>query len=163
MVAVVALLTAACGGGGDTATTARAQAPTTGAGPAPTAATATTAVPTTAVSTTNNARFGMILVDPSGRSLYFFDRDSAVDDYGYGVASSGCTGACLQTWPPLLFTGTGVPVGGTGVASVATFERPDGGKQITVSGKPLYRYAGDVQAGDVNGDGVGGVWHVAKP
>jgi predicted lipoprotein with Yx(FWY)xxD motif len=49
------------------------------------------------------------------------------------------------------------------VASVATFERPDGSMQITVSGKPLYRYAGDVQAGDVNGDGVGGVWHVAKP
>jgi predicted lipoprotein with Yx(FWY)xxD motif len=32
-----------------------------------------------------------------------------------------------------------------------------------VAGKPLYRYAGDAQAGDVNGDGVGGVWHVAKP
>ncbi len=163
LVVVVAVLTSACGGSGETTSTAGAQATTTAAGPAPTAAAATTLPRTTAVATASNTRFGTILVDPTGRSLYFFDGDSAGDDYGYSAATSGCTGACLQTWPALLFTGAGVPVGGAGVAAVATFERPDGTKQVTVSGKPLYRYAGDFQAGEVNGDGIGGVWHVAKP
>jgi predicted lipoprotein with Yx(FWY)xxD motif len=29
-------------------------------------------------------------------------------------------------------------------------------------GKPLYTFAGDKKSGDMNGDGVGQVWHVAK-
>ncbi|MBB2755062.1 UNVERIFIED_ORG: putative lipoprotein with Yx(FWY)xxD motif [Rhizobium aethiopicum] len=28
--------------------------------------------------------------------------------------------------------------------------------------KPLYTFAGDRKPGDMTGDGVGGVWHVAK-
>ncbi|HGG05709.1 MAG TPA: hypothetical protein ENK28_09650 [Aliiroseovarius sp.] len=30
-------------------------------------------------------------------------------------------------------------------------------------GQPLYLYAGDSKPGDINGDGVAGVWHLAKP
>ena len=29
-------------------------------------------------------------------------------------------------------------------------------------GKPLYYFVKDTKAGDVTGEGVGGVWHVAK-
>lgn len=28
---------------------------------------------------------------------------------------------------------------------------------------PLYYYALDQKAGDLNGDGVGGIWHLVKP
>ena len=44
----------------------------------------------------------------------------------------------------------------------ATIAR-DGGKQLTYKGMPLYFYKGDLKAGDTKGNGVGGVWFVAKP
>ncbi|MGH9149067.1 MAG: hypothetical protein ACRD0F_01860, partial [Acidimicrobiales bacterium] len=37
------------------------------------------------------------------------------------------------------------------------------GAQVSYNGKPLYRYAGDSAPGQVTGDGIGGLWHVAKP
>jgi predicted lipoprotein with Yx(FWY)xxD motif len=42
-------------------------------------------------------------------------------------------------------------------------ERKDGSKMWAYESKPLYTYIEDKKAGDVTGDGVGGVWHVAKP
>jgi predicted lipoprotein with Yx(FWY)xxD motif len=34
---------------------------------------------------------------------------------------------------------------------------------VSYEGTPLYTYAGDADPGEVNGDGVGGVWHVVHP
>ncbi|HRL22897.1 MAG TPA: hypothetical protein PLP85_14100, partial [Alcaligenes sp.] len=39
----------------------------------------------------------------------------------------------------------------------------DGKRQWAYKGKPLYRFAKDAKPGDTHGDGVGGVWHLAKP
>ena len=36
----------------------------------------------------------------------------------------------------------------------------NGAYQVTYAGKPLYHFAGDAKAGDVNGQGVGDVWFV---
>jgi predicted lipoprotein with Yx(FWY)xxD motif len=36
--------------------------------------------------------------------------------------------------------------------------RTDGNRQWAYDNKPLYLYAGDAAAGDVLGDGLGGVW-----
>ena len=41
-------------------------------------------------------------------------------------------------------------------------ERSDGSKMWAYEGKPLYTYADDKKAGDMTGEGKGGVWHVAK-
>jgi len=41
-------------------------------------------------------------------------------------------------------------------------ERKDGSKQWAKDGKPLYFWVGDTEPGETNGDGVGGVWHVAR-
>ncbi|CAM5581710.1 lipoprotein [Streptomyces avidinii] len=41
--------------------------------------------------------------------------------------------------------------------------RTDGSKQLTVAGWPAYRYNKDAKAGDVNGQGVGGVWFAFGP
>ena len=42
-------------------------------------------------------------------------------------------------------------------------ERDDGAKQLAYKGKPLYYWSKDQKPGDRTGDGVNGVWHVAKP
>jgi len=34
--------------------------------------------------------------------------------------------------------------------------------QWAKDGAPLYFWIGDSATGDTNGDGVGGVWHIAK-
>jgi hypothetical protein len=41
--------------------------------------------------------------------------------------------------------------------------RSDGSSQVTYGGWPLYYYSGDAAPGDVNGQGVNGVWYVVSP
>lgn len=158
LVAVLALLgLAACGsdndstdaGSGQTATTAASSVTT--AAPTFTSTTAAAAV----LKTAKSEKFGTILVDANGKSLYTFDRDTS--------PTSACTGTCAGTWPPLLIpAGGGTPVPNTGVTGkLALSARSEGGSQITLNDKPLYRYSGDVNAGDTAGDGVGGIWHIA--
>src|SRR5438094_18742 len=141
--ALVLMLLVAAGGCSKSSTTAE---PSASASAAPTASTIATAV---AVHTTTNTKLGTILVDASGKTLYFFDRDE-----GTTIA---CTDACATKWPPLLTTGT--PTGATGLGTV---KRPEGTTQVTYQSHPLYRYSGDAKAGDTTGDGFAGVWHAAK-
>ena len=44
--------------------------------------------------------------------------------------------------------------------ALGSLTRTDGAKQISLDGRPLYRYAGDGAPGDTNGEGIGGIWHV---
>jgi predicted lipoprotein with Yx(FWY)xxD motif len=46
---------------------------------------------------------------------------------------------------------------------IGTITRDDGSTQVTYNGAPLYYFAGDEAAGDSNGDGLNGVWHIAAP
>ena len=96
---------------------------------------------------------GTVLVDARGRTLYTFDPENG--------GKIVCTAACATLWPPLIVTGD--PVAGDGVSGLGTIARPDGAKQVTANGHPLYTYSNDKAAGDANGDGIGGVWHAAKP
>jgi predicted lipoprotein with Yx(FWY)xxD motif len=105
---------------------------------------------------TASSSAGQIVVDSKGMSLYFFTKD--VKDSG----TSACTGACLQAWP--VFTTTSDAPGVDGVTgAVGTIATPDGKKQVTLNGMPLYYYAKDKAAGDVTGQGVGGVWYLVSP
>jgi len=83
-------------------------------------------------------------------SLYTFDRDQ--------VGVSNCSGACAKAWPPA-YLGKNTPLG----ESYGLIKRDDGGWQATFRGKPLYLFSKDKSVGDTNGDGVGGVWHLARP
>src|SRR3989304_9439 len=56
---------------------------------------------------------------------------------------------------PAVGAGSGIP----GTWGTATW--PDGTKQVTHNGQPLYYYVGDSVAGDATGEGVGGVWVIA--
>lgn len=44
-----------------------------------------------------------------------------------------------------------------------TITRDDGAKQWAYKGKPLYLWTKDTKPGDKTGDGVNGVWKIAKP
>jgi predicted lipoprotein with Yx(FWY)xxD motif len=145
--AAASLLAAACGGG--TGYGGGSNAAPTSANAAPSAAAATPL----AVGTSS---LGRILVDGQGRTLYLFAADTA--------GTSRCTSAgCVAEWPP--FTSNDAPQVGAGLAAnqLGTTTRPDGQKQITYSGHPLYHFAGDSQPGTTAGQGLndnGGVWHV---
>jgi hypothetical protein len=47
--------------------------------------------------------------------------------------------------------------------TLGVITHPDGGRQVTYDGLPLYVYAKDAKAGDTNGQGVGNIWFVVKP
>ena len=93
---------------------------------------------------------GMV-VDDEGMTLYTFDKDTT-------PGKSACTGGCVAKWPAALADAYDQPSGQWGLIAAA-----DGKHQWTYEGHPLYRFAGDKMAGDKNGDGFAGVWHVAKP
>ncbi len=83
-------------------------------------------------------------------SLYFTTADAPL--------TSTCDGECAAMWPAAT-----LPEGSDLGENYSLFQRPDGTWQIAYKGQPLYLYAGDGKPGDINGDGVGGVWHLAKP
>ena len=90
-----------------------------------------------------------ILTDSNGLTVYTFDRDAP--------NVSNCTGGCARVWPPVLTDSESLP------APLSVIRRADGSKQVAHKGHALYLYADDEKAGDLNGDGIGGVWHVVRP
>jgi predicted lipoprotein with Yx(FWY)xxD motif len=92
------------------------------------------------------------LVGPNGMTLYTFDRDPA------GAGKSVCNGQCAANWPPLMAAADARSMGDWSVVT-----RDDGSRQWALNGKPLYYWVKDQKPGDRTGDGVNGVWHVAKP
>ena len=162
--AILALAAALTGCGSNAGTTPSATAPaTTGASSsgasstAPSSGTAQSSKASAAVELkTGSSPEGSIVVDAKGMSLYFFTKDTK--DSG----SSACTGSCLVQWPPLTTT-SGAPTAERVTGKLGTITTPDGKKQVTLNGMPLYYFAKDTKPGDVLGQGVGGVWYLSDP
>lgn len=93
---------------------------------------------------------GKTLVDAKGMTLYVFDKDTA--------GKSACNGKCAENWPPLMASADAKPMGEWTIVT-----RDDGAKQWAYEGKPLYTWVKDQKPGDVTGDGVNNVWHIAQP
>ena len=70
---------------------------------------------------------------------------------------------CAANWPPLLVDGDAVPPVADELdpALFSVVEHPDGA-MLKVGDWPLYTFANDAAPGDVNGQGVGGVWWVVS-
>ena len=156
VLALAASLTA-CGGG--TGTSPSPAAPTTTAAESPTATEtgSPTATETAAVDLkTASSSKGEIVVDGKGMSVYYFTKD--VKDSG----KSNCTGDCLVAWPPVLTTNETPTVEGV-TGKVGTIDTPDGKKQVTIEGMPVYLWEKDKAPGDVTGQGVGNVWYLVAP
>jgi predicted lipoprotein with Yx(FWY)xxD motif len=90
------------------------------------------------------------LMDAHKMTLYTFDKDEK------GV--SNCYDDCATKWPPLMGE-----VGMDLAKGYSLIERKDGGVQVAYKGQPLYLWFKDENPGDMTGDGVKGVWHIARP
>ncbi|AYD01431.1 hypothetical protein [Neorhizobium sp. NCHU2750] len=93
---------------------------------------------------------GDVLTGEKGMTLYTFKNDKA--------GTSNCNDKCAQNWPPAMAASDAKA---EGAYSIIT--RKDGSKQWAKDGMPLYYWTKDMKEGDMTGDGMNGVWHVAKP
>ena len=108
--------------------------------------------------TVRSTRFGRILFDGRGFALYGFTRDPR--------GRSVCFDDCAAAWPPYILRGRLSAGAGTRRSLLGTTRRPDGTRQVTYAGRPLYFYVGDRNAGDVFCQNVrefGGLWLVVRP
>ena len=152
VLALAASLTA-CGGGTGTTPAPATTAPATTAAESPTATGTETATVDLKTATSDK---GEIVVDGKGMSVYYFTKD--VKDSG----KSNCTGDCLVAWPPVLTTNDTPAVEGV-TGKVGTIDTPDGKKQVTIEGMPVYLWEKDKAPGDITGQGVGNVWYLVAP
>jgi predicted lipoprotein with Yx(FWY)xxD motif len=108
-----------------------------------------------AVVKVSSTLIGELLVDGQGHTLYVYSPDRK--------NRSTCYGQCASFWPPLLTKGK--PVAGADVNAklLGTAKRLDGKLQVTYAGHPLYRFAKDDDAGDLNGQDVEDVWYAIGP
>jgi predicted lipoprotein with Yx(FWY)xxD motif len=99
---------------------------------------------------------GTVLTDAEGHTLYRYAKDGAEP------SKSVCAGTCAATWPPLI---SEVPalVAGADAQLVGLVTRPDGRKQVTVGGWPVYRYAKDTGPGVALGRNVSADWAAVAP
>jgi predicted lipoprotein with Yx(FWY)xxD motif len=99
----------------------------------------------------------VILVNQGGLTLYHLTTEKG--------KKLRCTGACVKFWPPLLVPRGGKPLAGKGIAKkkLGTIRRPDRRLQVTYAGLALYRYAGDLKAGETRGQGVQNTWFAISP
>jgi predicted lipoprotein with Yx(FWY)xxD motif len=107
--------------------------------------------------TVRDSRFGRILFDGKGYTLYAFTRDPR--------GKSACNGACAAAWPPYLVTRAARAGAGTRAKLLGTTRRADGTLQATYAGRPLYYYVGERSPGQIlcqNVEEFGGLWLVAR-
>ncbi|MFH6990972.1 hypothetical protein [Flavobacterium sp. FlaQc-48] len=116
------------------------------------------------ISLSSSTTLGSYLSDKDGKSLYFFGSDAK------GQAS--CTGGCEAVWPAFYVDNLTADKLGTGLtfSDFGTITTSSGKKQLTYKGWPLYYYAPNINGtntpetkGQTTGDGVGGIWFIAKP
>lgn len=88
-----------------------------------------------------------IVASASGITVYTFDPDLQ------GIST--CYDGCAKTWPPVTVASADGLVAPMGVT-----QRKTGELQLTLLNKPVYFFKGDKLPGDINGDGLGNVWHI---
>jgi predicted lipoprotein with Yx(FWY)xxD motif len=123
---VAALALAACGGGDD--------------GSDSTASASSNGGETVAVEEIGDA--GSVLVDSTGQALYTSDQEAS--------GKVLCTDGCESFWAPLAID-RGRPEGSV-PGELGVVERPDGTRQVTHDGTPLYTFT-EEGSGEVTGDG----------
>ena len=85
---------------------------------------------------THSGPDGKFMTDDQGRTVYIFSKDTST--------TSTCSGDCAKEWPPY----------------------KEDGSQVVFKGHPLYFFADDKSAGDMNGQGLndfGGLWTAVAP
>jgi predicted lipoprotein with Yx(FWY)xxD motif len=120
------------------------------------AATQATAAKKTTKVQLRESKFGKVLFAGNGRVLYLFTSDTA--------GTSNCSGECAAAWPPFYARGKLVAGDGVNRKLLGRTTRPDGRKQVTYKGHPLYFYVHDPK-GEIlchNVNEFGGDWLVVR-
>ena len=102
--------------------------------------------------------YGVVLFDGHGKALYAFTRDPR--------ERSTCSSACAAAWPPFVVSGRVRSGAGARAELLGTTTRPDGRRQVTYGGRPLYFYIGDRKPGQILCQDFvefGGRWLVIRP
>ncbi len=118
-----------------------------------------TATRTVTVNAAHNASLGENVAEsPAGRTLYALSGETT-----HHLLCT--TRACMGFWPPVLLPHGARLHAGPGLhGRLGTLHRTGGSVQVTLNGKPLYRYSGDRGHNEANGEGIesfGGTWHAA--
>lgn len=98
-----------------------------------------------------------VLAAANGHTLYSL----SVEKKGKFVCTQ--SSGCLTLWKPLLVPSGGSVVGPANV-KLGSIKRPEGGRQVTYRGRPLYTFVEDHGPGKANGEGFKdvGTWHAAE-
>ena len=99
--------------------------------------------PSATVTVKNIPDVGQALVTAGGMTLYTPNLERS--------GSIRCTGACTSFWKPLTPAGAG-PTAHGDAGKLGVIKRPDGSRQVTSNGRPLYTFVED-KPGDAKGDG----------
>jgi predicted lipoprotein with Yx(FWY)xxD motif len=156
----IAAIVAACSSGSGATTAPSVAAPTTAASEAPASAepsasaAASPAAGGVSIALADSS-LGKIIVDGEGKTLYMFTPD---EDGG----APTCYDQCATNWPALKADDAAAVTAGAGLdqSKVTVVDRTDGGKQVKYGEYPLYYFANDAAAGDVNGQGLNDKWYV---
>jgi predicted lipoprotein with Yx(FWY)xxD motif len=155
LAALAALLVTGCGSASKTSTSSSV-APAA----ATTSATSASVAAGVSVTVVNvGGKLGSVLAaGASKHTVYLFEADHG--------ATSACTGACAQAWPPVTTSRAPSATAGALAADLGTITRADGTKQVTYKGHPLYFFSGDSGTGKTTGEGskaFGAGWYVLAP
>jgi predicted lipoprotein with Yx(FWY)xxD motif len=106
----------------------------------------------------DGSRYGDILVDGRGRTIYLFTKER--------TKKSRCYGECANAWPPVLTKGAPRAGKGADPKLVGSTKRKNGRRQVTYGGHPVYYYIADRRAGQITCQDVfefGGTWLLVAP
>jgi predicted lipoprotein with Yx(FWY)xxD motif len=119
---------------------------------------ASAAAPSVSVRST---KYGKILVDSKGNTLYLWAKDKQKN-------KTVCSDACESVWPLALVSGT--PTAGPGVSASMLGSIPVTDsrikRELTYNGHPLYRFVSDAKPGKITGQAnktFGAPWWLVSP
>jgi predicted lipoprotein with Yx(FWY)xxD motif len=102
---------------------------------------------------------GIVVTDGTGQILYRSDRDS-----NQPPTTTCVDAACTASWAPVLVGAQGVTGLGVLDKDIGAVVRPDGSKQVTVAGWPIYTHVGESTGlQSAGGNGAEGVWWAINP
>ncbi len=101
-----------------------------------------------------NGKMVVVLTNTKGMILYYKLNDPR--------PASACTGACAQSWPPVLAQGMMTISSSMALPHKLAVYMTANGNQVEYDGHPLYTYVGDMTPGQFAGRGMGNVWYLVS-
>jgi predicted lipoprotein with Yx(FWY)xxD motif len=149
------LLLAACGGSSSSSSASTPTTSTTAQAAGQPSSNALASLPPagSTVLIVQKSAVGYVLAEASGQVVYMYDKDTK-------GGQPACTGSCASIWPPV----TGKPMASSAdtlPGTLGTVSDPNGAKQITYNGLPLYTFKG-AKILSTTANGTAGQWHVIK-